>query len=233
MTVVNGQPNRSESLQKATVSINGAPVGVFDVPALGPGESSTIGIVDVPSSGEFSWSVIGSVHCSDSGSHILPTPIPTVEPSPTPIEEPSPTPISTPIPTPIPTVEPTPEPTDAPLPTPTEVVPTPTTAIASSPTPTSRPGDPPPAPPNRCNGVCTSNANCAYGEDNVKLVCVNNTCRHPSCTDQESCHCAPGWPNNPTPTPARQLAESGSISPTLTVSITGLLLIGLGLLLAL
>lgn len=228
ITVVNGQSNRSESLQKATVSINGSPVGVFDVPALGPGESVTIGNVDVPSSGEFSWAVVGSVHCSDSGSHIFPTPIPTIEPSPTPIDE-----EPTPMPTTEPTPEPTPEPTDTPLPTPTDIIPTPTTPIASSPTPTSKPGDPPPAPPNRCNGVCTSDANCAYGEDNVKLICVNNSCRHPSCTDQESCHCAPGWPNNPTPTPARQLAESGNISPTLTVSLTGLVLIGLGLLLAL
>ncbi|MFA6512495.1 MAG: hypothetical protein WCV86_05240 [Patescibacteria group bacterium] len=228
VTVTNGQ-TRNEPPQQATVSINGSPVGVFDVPALSAGQTATLGTVTVPSSGEFTWSVIGSVDCSDSGSHVIPSPSPTEVITPSPTEEVTPTVTVKPTLTPTVTVEPTVTPT-------TTITPTITTTPTSTPIATSTPSttpDIPPAPPNRCNGECTSSANCTYGEDGVKLICIANRCRHPSCTDQESCHCAPDWPTTPSPTPTQNLAQSGSVNPTLTISLTGILLIGLGILLAL
>jgi hypothetical protein len=223
VTVTNDQ-TISEPAQKATVSINGSPVATLDVPALEPGRSATLGTVEVPEPGNFTWSVVGSRYCSDSGSYQGPSPTP----SPSPIPSPTPPEATvTPTTTVIPTI------TEVPTSTPV-ITQVPTVTTAPSATPTSNPPDNPPSPPNRCNGDCHSDNNCAYAEDGTKLICVNNFCRHQSCTDQISCHCPPAFPTTkPSPTPAQYLAKSGDAMSTVTLTLGGFLLIGLGALLAL
>jgi hypothetical protein len=251
VTVTNAQ-TISEPSQRVTIKINGSAIATLDVPALDAGESQTLGTVPVPVSGQFSWTATGSQFCSQSGSYQgtfpspspLPTPIPTEIPTPIPtlIPTSAPTPLPTEIPTPIPTGVPTPIPTEVPTPIPTAiptVIPTavPTIAPTSSlPTPTSRPPDNPPSPPNRCNGECHSNDNCGIAEDGSKLICVQNLCRHASCTDQISCHC-PIAMSTPKPTSVpgapSQLPRSGSSLPTIIITMGGLLLVGIGVILAL
>jgi hypothetical protein len=237
VTVTNSQ-TISEPAQQATVTIDGSPAGTFDVPALDPGQSQTLGTVNVPG-GNFTWSVVGSKYCHGSGGYqapsATPTPSPTETPSPTPPEI-SETPIITPteIPTPTPLL-PTVTPVTTPIPTVTPLITqVPTATPNPTATPTSNPPDNPPSPPNRCNGDCHSDDNCGYGEDGVKLVCVNNFCRQPSCTDQISCHCPPPISTGqPTPTTTQTLVRTGDASTTIAMTIGGLLLIGLGTLLAL
>jgi hypothetical protein len=80
----------------------------------------------------------------------------------------------TPTPTPTGTLTPTPTPTDTPTPT---ITPTPTPTPTGTPTPT-------PQQWASCNGTCTTNSDCQSG-----LVCINNSCRNPSCTGQTNCQC--------------------------------------------
>ncbi len=190
--------------QDAKVYINNVLTDTFPAPGLSAGQTATLGTATIPASGTFHWLVRGSVACADDGNRVIPTP--PVNPSPT-IPAATPTAPITPSPSPIP----------------------------NSPTPTSKiTVDAPPAPPNRCNGSCTTDANCTYGEDNVKLICVNRLCRHPSCTDQESCHCPASVAAAPTPKASgATLAQSGVVSPTLMTGFAGFILLGLSLLLAL
>jgi hypothetical protein len=228
VTVTNNS-NVAETPQQATVMINGGISGTFDVPRLAVGESANIGNVNVPPSGDFTWTVTGSVDCSDTGSYTTePTPTievtPTVEPtvSPTPPTEPTITPTLPPEPTDSPEPTTTPKPTNTPMPTATGT---------PQATPTTRPPDPTPGPPNVCNGTCGSDANCNPG-----LICVAGRCRNGNCSDQISCACPPAWPTTaPSPTPAKQIAkqlEKTGDNTTWIVSFGGLLLLGLGALLA-
>jgi hypothetical protein len=90
-----------------------------------------------------------------------------------------------------PTPTQTPTPTNSPSPTAT---PTNTPTNTPSNTPTNTPS-PTPTPLVGCNNYCTENANCTSG-----LICSENACRNPSCTEQTSCSC-PGVTATPTPTP--------------------------------
>jgi len=225
VSVTNNSLN-DEPPQKVSVSINGQPAGIFDVPVLRVGDTAHLGSVEVPLDGGFTWETTGTVDCRNQGSYqAVSTPTPTqIPPTPTQPEETiTPTevpPVSTPTPTPIP-------------PTPTVPV-----AITATSTPSSTPTSTPIATltptivqPNSCNGTCGSNANCQS-----HLVCSNGFCRNPSCTGSDSCACAPtGVPpqvSTITPTPVQALPQSGGASSTLILTIGGLILLGFGILFA-
>ncbi len=126
-------------------------------------------------------------------------------PTPTP-----PPPTATPTP-PAPTATPTPPP---PTPTPEDEV-----VIVTNPTATPMPRQVALA---SCNNACTLNADCAGG-----LVCVEGSCRNPSCTTQANCSCEVAQAPQQTP----RVPVSGTGPSILGASIIagGLLILLLGL----
>jgi hypothetical protein len=110
------------------------------------------------------------------------------------------------------TLTPTPEDTVTPTPTPTDT-PTPT------PTPTNTP-TPQPQQLSSCNNTCTTNSDCQSG-----LVCISNSCRNPSCTNQTNCQCQVVY-NNPTPTPPPSPATCSNACTLNTDCAGGLVCIG-------
>jgi len=84
---INGS-TRSEPIQKVSISINGSPVGILDVPALAPGSQATLGTVTVPASGVFSWEAIGTLDCRNTGTYTTPTAAPSPTSSRTPRPDP-------------------------------------------------------------------------------------------------------------------------------------------------
>lgn len=251
VTVTNNDPNTISS-QKVSISINGSPVAVLDVPSVTYGNTVNLGTVNVPLDGVFTWDAVGTRVCSDHGSytstHPTPTPTPETVPSPTPTRPPgctptvcqrtptpprptnTPAPTHTPSPTPDVTSTPGPTPTNTPIPSPTPTTPPghPTSTPNPNPTATPNPTNPP-VIPNSCGGTCGSDSNCA-----ADLTCHDGFCRRPACPDSESCACAPppGPYNSPTPTPPTQLAQTGAVENTFFLAAGSFLLIGLGILLA-
>jgi uncharacterized surface anchored protein len=139
VVTVTNQSQYSEPAQEVGISINGSPAGIFDVPALPQGQSSTLGTVTVPESGAFTWEAVGTIDCRDTGTYLaLPTPIPTDTIIPSPTEEVTTTPTETISPTVSPTTEPTISPTIEP--TVTISLTPPIGGPDPSPTPTSVPG---------------------------------------------------------------------------------------------
>lgn len=215
LVTATNQSDRNEPLQKVSITIDGSPVALLDVPALPRGTSAELGTVSVPASGTFVWEAVGTIDCSDRGSYTGTVPTAT----PTPTEEVTPTP-TTPV-TPSPTQKITPTPTDEPEPTPTDE-PEPTPTSVPGPTPTDTPGE-----PNSCGGTCGSNYNCASG-----YFCYQGFCRESRCPTEEDCTCDE-VAQAPTPTPVKQLVQSGAVENTILLSGAALLLLGLGVLLAL
>lgn len=164
------------------------------------------------------------------------------------VPTPTPTPVgSTPTPTPTPTPTTTPTTTPRPTPTPTSTPVTgcnytcvantdcpsdlicysgfcrnpqcsnATNCSCSQPTPTPTPT---PTPVPFCNTSCTGNTDCPSS-----MICYSGSCRNPSCVTSSSCACTV---IGPTPTPATNLTQAGSVAGTWTISIAGLVMVALG-----
>jgi len=143
-----------EPAQQVSITINGQPAGIFNVPPLAIGQSVTVSTVDVaPHNGSFTWEAVGSLDCSDSGQYIAPTVTPMPSPTDVPDTTPSPTPPKSKTPTPSPDTTPSATPSSTPPTTPPigGDDPSPTPTHTPTPTPTSTPGPtntPPPGPTN-------------------------------------------------------------------------------------
>ncbi|MEK7504640.1 MAG: hypothetical protein AAB550_04050, partial [Patescibacteria group bacterium] len=88
-----------------------------------------------------------------------------------------------------------------------------TNCSCSQPTPTPTPR-PTPTPVPFCNTSCTGNTDCPSS-----MICYSGSCRNPSCVTSSSCVCTV---TGPTPTPATNLTQAGSVAGTWTISIAGL-----------
>jgi hypothetical protein len=92
-----------------------------------------------------------------------------------------------------------------------------TNCSCSQPTPTPTPT---PTPVPFCNTSCTGNTDCPSS-----MICYSGSCRNPSCVTSTSCACTV---TGPTPTPATNLTQAGSVAGTWTISIAGLIMVALG-----
>lgn len=138
------------------------------------------------------------------------TPTPTA----TPEDTPTPTPTATPTPTPTPTPEPTATPTPGQQSQNGEEEAPPEEIAYVQPTAT-----PTPVPPASCDDSCTINSDCESG-----LVCVDGSCRNPSCTAVASCTCT----GTPQPTPKTPVSGGPTILGASVIGI-GMLILLLGL----
>lgn len=97
VTVINGSASYQSS-QKVSVSVNGSPTGILDVPALSAGASANLGQVSIPVTKEFTWDAVGTIACASHGSYtanLNPTATPQALALPTSTPLPSPSPIPT------------------------------------------------------------------------------------------------------------------------------------------
>ena len=99
-----------------------------------------------------------------------------------------------------------------------------------APTPTPTPTSPPQQAKASCNNACSVNSDCGSG-----LVCIDNACLNPSCTEKTNCTCeiAQRPASEPPPAAAAVPPATPKVPVAGTPSVLGASVIGGGLLLLL